>query len=77
MHTLSELLAVLRKRRGLSQAELGERAGISERQVSRYENGGAAVMSTATFSELAFQLAETDEERDGLIVALYRLRASE
>ena len=39
MHTLSELLAVLRKRRGLSQAELGERAGISERQVSRYENG--------------------------------------
>ena len=34
-------------------------------------------MSTATFSELAFQLAETDEERDGLIVALYRLRASE
>ncbi len=77
MHTLSELLAVLRKRRGLSQAELGERAGISERQVSRYENGGAGVMSTATFAELADILAETNEELTELIAALYRLRASE
>lgn len=77
MHTLSELLVILRKRRGLSQAELGERAGISERQVSRYENGGAGVMSTATFANLTFQLADTEEELDALVAALHRLRSGE
>jgi len=77
MHTLSELLGVLRKRRGLSQAELAERAGISERQVSRYENGGAGVMATSTFSELAFHLAETDQERDALLRALHALRSGQ
>jgi len=74
MHTLSELLAVLRRRRGISQAELAKRAGISERQVSRYENGGADVMSTGTFSALMFHLAETPDEKDSLLVALAELR---
>jgi transcriptional regulator with XRE-family HTH domain len=77
MHTLSELLAVLRKRRGLSQSELAERAGISERQVGRYENGGAGVMSTSTFARLAFELAESGEEVDALVSALHRLRLEE
>ena len=43
----------------------------------RYENGGAGVMSTATFAGSADILAETDEELTELIAALYRLRASE
>ena len=73
--TLSEVLAMLRKRRGLSQSELAERAGISERQVSRYENGGAGVMSTATFARLTWNLADTDEELDVLLRALYDLRS--
>ncbi len=74
MHTLSEQLAVLRRRRGLSQAELAKLCGISERQVSRYENGGADVMSTGTFSALMFHLAETPDEKDALLVALGELR---
>ena len=69
MHTLSEQLAVLRRRRGMSQAELAKLCGISERQVSRYENGGADVMSTATF-----HLADTPSEKDALLVALGELR---
>jgi len=73
--TLSEVIAMLRKRRGLSQLELAERAGISERQVSRYENGGAGVMSTATFAHLAWALADTDEEMDALLRALHALRS--
>lgn len=74
MHTLSELLGTLRRRRELSQVELAKLAGISERQVSRYENGGADVMSTATFSALMFHLAQTPEEKDALLVALAELR---
>lgn len=77
MHTLSELLGTLRRRRGISQSELAERSGISERQVSRYENGGAGVMSTATFSALLFHLAVTDAEKDALLLALADLRAAE
>lgn len=77
MHTLSELLGTLRRRRGISQSELAERSGISERQVSRYENGGAGVMSTATFSALLFHLAETDAEKDALLLALADLRDAE
>lgn len=73
--TLSEVIAMLRKRRGLSQLALAERTGISERQVSRYENGGAGVMSTATFARLAWTLADTDEELDVLLRALYDLRS--
>jgi transcriptional regulator with XRE-family HTH domain len=77
MHTLSELLGTLRRRRGISQSELAERSGISERQVSRYENGGAGVMSTATFSALLFHLAETPDEKDALLLALADLRDAE
>ena len=77
MHTLSELLGTLRRRRGISQSELAERSGISERQVSRYENGGAGVMSTATFSALLFHLAETPAEKDALLLALADLRDAE
>ena len=73
--SLSEVIAMLRKRRGLSQSELAERAGISERQVSRYENGGAGVMSTANFAHLAWALADTDEEMDTLLRALHALRS--
>jgi|TARA_R100000084_G_scaffold104566_2_gene61265 transcriptional regulator with XRE-family HTH domain len=74
MHTLSEQLAVLRRRRGFSQADLAKLCGISERQVSRYENGGADVMSTGTFSALLYYLAETPDEKDALIGALAELR---
>ena len=73
MHTLSELLAVLRKRRGLSQYELATRAGLSERQVSRYETGGAAVMSARSFAGLLSELPETDEEREAMLAALAAL----
>jgi hypothetical protein len=34
-------------------------------------------MSTATFAELAFQLADTEEELDALVAALHRLRSGE
>jgi transcriptional regulator with XRE-family HTH domain len=75
MHTLSELLAVLRKRRGLSQYELATRAGLSERQVSRYETGGSGVMSARSFAGLLAALPETDEERAAMLAALAALAA--
>jgi len=53
---------------------LAKLCGISERQVSRYENGGADVMSTGTFSALLYYLAETPDEKDALIGALAELR---
>ena len=74
--SLSEVIVMLRKRRGLSQSELAGRAGISERQVSRYENGGAGVMSTTIFARLAWALADTDEEMDTLLQALHALRSA-
>jgi transcriptional regulator with XRE-family HTH domain len=73
MNTLSELLAILRKRRGLSQYELSTRAGLSERQVSRYETGKAAVMSAQSFAGLLATLPETDEERAAMLAALAAL----
>ncbi len=73
MNTLSELLAILRKRRGLSQYELSTRAGLSERQVSRYETGKAAVMSVQSFAGLLAALPETDEERAAMLAALAAL----
>lgn len=40
--TLSEKIAALRRRAGLSQEQLGERLGVSRQAVSRWEAGGAA-----------------------------------
>ena len=34
-------------------------------------------MATSTFSELAFHLAETDQERDALLRALHALRSGQ
>ncbi len=75
--TLSEQLVILRRRRGLSQAQLAEAVGVSERQISRYENGGAGIMATNTFAALAHVLATTDAEMDALLGTLHRLRAVE
>lgn len=39
MNTFSDRLKSIRKERGLSQIELGDRVGIKQNQYSRYENG--------------------------------------
>ena len=34
-------IALLRRERGITQAELGEKIGVTNKTVSRWENGGS------------------------------------
>jgi len=73
LEQLHETLQRLRRRRGLTQAELGERVGHSARQVARWETGAAHLMSALAFARLADVLATDAAEWDALVTALQRL----
>ena len=51
--TYAERLKALRLKKGLSQAELAERLGVSQPLISQYENG-----STSPTAELSVKIAE-------------------
>lgn len=47
MTTLGEKIRVVRQKKGLSQIELAENAGIYQKNISRYENGTTDPSATA------------------------------
>ena len=46
-------IRALRRRRGWTQAELADRAGVSQAAVSRAERGGARAMTLRTLERIA------------------------
>lgn len=58
---IGEFICRLRKEKGLTQAELGERLGISNRTISKWENGDG-LPDIATLPELAKELNITVDE---------------
>lgn len=74
--TFGEDVRQRRLEAGLSQAELAERAGISERAVSDIERGLRASVYAATARRLADALAVADDRRGFLLAAAGRPAAS-
>ena len=63
---LGELIARVRKEKGLSRLKLGEKCGISHTEIARIENGGRAAPSTAHLFAIADAL---ELPRDKLLCA--------
>ena len=60
-YSFGNYICSLREKKGLSQSELGERLGVSNKAVSKWENGGA-YPSTELMLPLAEALGVTIEE---------------
>jgi transcriptional regulator with XRE-family HTH domain len=65
-HGFGERLALLRKSRGLTQAELGEAAGLSQRMVAHYENTPGAQPPASVVASLATALHASADELLGI-----------
>jgi tetratricopeptide (TPR) repeat protein/transcriptional regulator with XRE-family HTH domain len=72
-----ELLKQYRQRAGLSQRDLAERSGISDKQVYNLERGKAKAPRMSTVRLLAKALVLTDEERTEFIEAAARARTAD
>lgn len=68
------LVRSYRRSQGLTQEELAERAGLSERAIRAIELGARHLPRTETVHLLANALALTDQERETFHVASRRLR---
>lgn len=72
----ARLLVEARRRAGLSQRELGARAGVAQQEIARYERGGVTpslerlrTLIAACGLELTFGLTHADDSYDEQIVA--------
>ncbi|RJQ66490.1 XRE family transcriptional regulator [Pseudonocardiaceae bacterium YIM PH 21723] len=68
--TFGELLRQGRRRAGLTQEELAERAGVSARTIRSLESGRHRDPRLSTARELAAALCRTADERDELMSVL-------
>lgn len=63
MYTIGERISELRKKKGLTQEQLGDAVGVSAQAVSKWENGGAPDLAILPF--LADKLGVTIDELFG------------
>jgi transcriptional regulator with XRE-family HTH domain len=84
-HVVSaSLLVEARRRAGLSQRALAERAGVAQQEIARYERGRVTpslerlrALIGACGLELTFRLARADDSYDGQIAAALALPPAE
>jgi non-specific serine/threonine protein kinase len=74
-NSFAALLRLHRQMAGLSQAELAERAGLSQRAISDLERGMRQAPYPATIRHLAESLGLSEDERIALMQASGRVRA--
>ena len=67
--TIGDYLRLLRADRGLSQAQIGVLSGVSQRQISRIEAGGALPNVAAFFRILAALNATASEVEEACRLA--------
>ena len=67
--TIGDYLRLLRVERGLSQTQIGTAAGVSQRQISRIEAGGALPDVAAFFRILAALNATAPEVEEACRLA--------
>ncbi|MBD5356773.1 MAG: DUF3791 domain-containing protein [Bacteroides sp.] len=74
--TLGECIRLERKKAGLTQVQVGDRVGLSARQISKIENGASITPETASFilskmgSELQFKTDTPNKDDKSTILFL-------
>lgn len=61
METMGDRIRVLRTAKGMTQAELGDRLGVSRVAVSQWENGETKNIKNVTFRLLVRELGTTED----------------